>query len=231
MTETNQKPPVLIFLTALALVCAVIVFAAKFGKKPPTEQPRDPELPPYKEPAALLPTIPDTQPAAGSLSKVIIDQDKSIIINLSSSKHVQPPFQLSADPEAAGGQCIEVPPKAGKSPGLVKLQFENLHKGRYSLYLRAFWGSDGEKACSNSIFLNLNNSGDIKIQDSTWGSWHWVSFNPRGKANDYVILEKGLQTLVFHNREDGVKFDQIFLTPWFEDEYDRRIPTGIEGTD
>jgi len=30
------------------------------------------------------------------------------------------------------------------------------------------------------------------------------------------------------NREDGIKFDQIFITPWREDEFDRRVPQGIE---
>ncbi|MBN1257684.1 MAG: hypothetical protein JXA52_08265 [Planctomycetes bacterium] len=138
---------------------------------------------------------------------------------------ISKPFVSVDDPTAAGGKAIEIPSKSGKNlSGRVSLDFELPAKGCYTLWARTFWGIDGQRGCSNSIAVQIDESTPVVIQDATYEFWHWVQYRQRGG----IEIPAGKHTINLINREDGIRIDQVFLTPWYEDEFDRRVPQGVE---
>ncbi len=151
-------------------------------------------------------------------------EDPTLVIHAGEARKIVAPFVLCEDAAAAGGKAIEVPPKAGEEPGAVEIPFTIKQEGMYSIWLRAYWGADGEGACSNSVGLTIDRVDTATIEDATYETWHWVAYQ-RGEG---VTLSAGEHLLLFTNREDGIRFDQVFITPWYEDEMDRRTPQGVE---
>jgi hypothetical protein len=138
---------------------------------------------------------------------------------------MEAPFELLRDESAAGGVAVTVPPKAGAKPGALLVPFTLPTAGAYSIWVRTFWSTDGDGACSDSINVVLDSGAlTCMLQDGSYEVWHWLPLR-RAQA---IQLTAGEHTLLFTNREDGIKFDQIFITPWNEDESARRIPQGIE---
>ena len=141
---------------------------------------------------------------------------------------VSPPFVLLADPTAAGGQSVTVPPGAGTALGAVRLDFTVPTAGDYQLWLRCFWGTDHDDACSNSVAVILDGGRPVTIEDGTYRVWHWLPVAFAADRRAPLALTAGPHALLLQNREDGVKFDQVFLAPWTADEFARRVPQGLE---
>lgn len=85
--------------------------------------------------------------------------------------------------------------------------------GTYYLWARTFWAN----GCGNSIGISVNGGPPITLgEDGTYDKWHWVG----GRAR--VNLKLGENIFKIHNRETGVRVDQVFLSQ------DRvYIPAGI----
>jgi hypothetical protein len=129
--------------------------------------------------------------------------------------------------KASGGKCIAVPWGANKEckekktepVGSVELTFEVPEDGTYFIYPRVWWMGEG-KGCSNSFWMTLNGGKRISITDATPDAWHWIKLKPLevgGPKYRPFKLKKGKHTLVFLNREDGTKLDQVYITDDAED--------------
>ncbi len=171
--------------------------------------------------------LPNESPITGDVLEIESAEtveDPTLVLHTQLATVMEPPFSRCEDPDAAGGAAIEVPPKAGKAPGAVEIPFTIKQEGMYSIWIRAYWSTDGKRACSNSVTLAIDDLPPLKIEDATYGVWHWVAYRRRkGTA-----LSHGSHLLRFTNREDGIRLDQVFITPWNDDEMERRIPQGIE---
>ena len=176
---------------------------------------------------ALHEVLPRESPIPSDVPEVELaetGEDPTLVLHAQRATVMKPPFSRCEDSDAAEGVAVEVPPKAGEEPGALEIPFSIQREGVYSIWLRAYWGTDGERACSNSVRLAIDNLPPARIEDATYEVWHWVAYK-RGKS---ISLSRGSHRLRFMNREDGIRFDQIFITPWYEDEMERRIPQGIE---
>lgn len=151
----------------------------------------------------------------------------SLVLQLSAAA-IKSPFVLRQDPTASQGASLEVPPKAGKAPGEVRLDFVLPQSGRYSLFLRCYWGTDLEDGCSNSVGVRLDDGPWREVEDAVYRRWHWLPCHLGPAKGAPVELAEGPHRLSLRSREDGIKIDQLFVTPWHDDEFDRRIPEGIE---
>jgi hypothetical protein len=167
--------------------------------------------------------LPSAKPRAVTTAPRTL-ADGSLVLHLAAAEEVTPPWTVSKVEDAAAGTAVEVPPGAGKGMGTVRLAFTAPRAGRYVLWLRAFWGLDGEAGCSNSVAVLLNGASPVTVQDGTYGRWHWVPYW-RGEAVD---LRAGGNTLSIQSREDGLRLDQVLFAPWHEEEMDRRVPQGVE---
>lgn len=202
-------------------------------------RPGEPAVPPTSltAPAPATPSgtgpvvapAPGPAPAAQAMAPVRVNDDGSLVLHLKAAVRVDPPFAREEDPSAAEGAAIAVPPKAGKAPGGVELRFHLPAAGVYSIWMRAFWGTDGEDACSNSLLFQLDDGRPVVVQDATYRVWHWVPVRFQGGEHPGAVeLAAGPHRVLLQNREDGIKLDQVFVAPWFKDEFQRRIPQGIE---
>jgi len=200
-------------LSVVVLACFLLVWLA-----PPTRHTSGEST--DETPRTLSPISAQTP----RVNIVETKEDPTLVIHAVEARKIVAPFVLCEDAGAAGGKAIEVPPKAGKEPGAVEIPFTIKQEGMYSIWLRAYWGTDGEGACSNSVGLTVDGLDTATIEDATYETWHWVAYR-RGKG---LRLSAGLHLLLFRNREDGIRFDQVFITPWYEDEMDRRTPQGVE---
>ncbi len=161
--------------------------------------------------------------ATGSVPRV--QADGTAIFHLKDAKRIAPPFERVADSTAADGTAIVVPAHAGRTPGELECSLHLPVGGVFALWIRAWWGD----SCGNSIWLQINDEPPVIVQDATYKTWHWVLVRfPGQKPADAVELKAGRHRLVLRNREEGIKLDQVFLTPWHADAFQRRIPQGIE---
>ena len=138
------------------------------------------------------------------------------------------PFVRVQEATAVGGTAIAVPPKAGKAPGGLDLTFRLQKAGVYTFWFRAYWGTDGEEACSNSVFVRIDDASPVIVQDATYRAWHWVVVRLPGNRQGTLELAAGTHKIHLTNREDGILLDQILITPWHPDELRRRVPEGVE---
>lgn len=164
------------------------------------------------------------EPQAATKDVPTDESVSAIVIHAAQADVIEPPFVLVEDATAADGQALAAPPKAGDAPGAAHVAFQIPRDGVYSIWVRVFWGTDGETACSNSLSVQLDGDAPVDLQDGTYESWHWLPL----RRSAGIPLTAGAHALLFRNREDGIKFDQIFITPWHEDELARRVPQGIE---
>lgn len=125
--------------------------------------------------------------------------------------------------EGASGDYLEIPEDAGNPPKLMAgkaiYTVELPTDGAYTLWCRVWW--EGE--CSNSFNISVDEQPPFLFgEDATYKVWHWVKY-PVARTTPPLNLTKGKHRIVFHNREDGVRLDQIVLTT------DKRfVPVGIE---
>lgn len=166
--------------------------------------------------------------AAGPTVRPAVQHDGSLLLHVRDAGEVQAPFALAHDEEAAEGVCLEVPPGAEDKPGLAQLSFVVEKPGVYSVFIRAYWSTDGEKACSNSVTCALDDLAPVAVEDATYESWHWVPAKFGVAREGAVELAAGTHHLRFFKREKAIRIDQVFLTPWFADEFERRVPQGNE---
>ena len=141
-----------------------------------------------------------------------------------SAKILEPPaVRLSTGCEGASGAFVEIPEGAGNPParneGKAVYEIEISETGSYWLWARVWWNGE----CSNSFTVTIDDKTPFLFgEDATYRTWHWVKY-PVSRMAKPVSLEKGRHTVVFANREDGVRVDQILLSS------DRRfVPSGIE---
>jgi len=125
--------------------------------------------------------------------------------------------------EGASGTYLEIPEGAGNPPkvtaGKAVFSFEVPEDGQFTLWCRVWW--EGE--CSNSFTVTVDDQpGFLFGENATYKVWHWVKY-PVSRTTAPIRLTKGRHTLTFHNREDGVRLDQVLLSA------DRRfVPVDIE---
>jgi hypothetical protein len=104
----------------------------------------------------------------------------------------------------SGRGYIDIPWDQNKTKGIGKATYRVNAKtaGTYYLWARTFWAN----GCGNSVGISVN-GGSEKIlgEDGTYDKWHWVGGTAR------VALKAGVNNIVLHNRETGVRVDQIFL--------------------
>lgn len=116
--------------------------------------------------------------------------------------------------QASGRKYLDIPQR--KSPaedevavrtGKATYVFEVDTDGEYVLWCRVWWTDE----CSNSFSVRLDGGPPFTIgQDASFGNWHWVGTAPGLKQ---LRLASGSHALDILEREDGVKLDQILLTP------------------
>ncbi len=124
---------------------------------------------------------------------------------------------------ASGGRYLEIPEDAGNPPklnkGYARFEVEVAADGDYTLWARVYW--EGE--CSNSFTVQVDELAPFLFgENATYKVWHWVRY-PVSRMVRPLHLKAGKHTITFHNREDGVRLDQVLLTP------NRRfVPVDIE---
>ena len=125
----------------------------------------------------------------------------------------------------ASGVYLEIPEGAGNPPklaaGKAVYTVEVPEDGSFTLWCRVWW--EGE--CSNSFSVSIDGQPPFLFgEDATYKAWHWVRY-PVSRTSAPVKLANGKHALTFHNREDGVRLDQVLLSA------DKRfVPVEIEPT-
>ncbi len=132
-----------------------------------------------------------------------------------------PPEGAKPVPGASGDAYIEIPAGSGNPPevnaGKAVFEIEIPAAGFYTLWARVYWDDE----CSNSLSVQIDDGPRFLFgQTATYKTWHWVRSPPRLAV---MNLEPGRRRITFHNREDGVRIDQILLT-----RNRRLIPVDIE---
>ena len=135
----------------------------------------------------------------------------------------QVPAGSAFAPGASAGRYLEIPEKAGNPPklekGFASYTFDLPEEGEYILWARVWW--EGE--CSNSFTVQFDDQAPFCFgEDATYRTWHWVKY-PVSRMTPPLRLKPGKHALVFHNREDGVRLDQVLLSP-----NKRFVPVDIE---
>ena len=134
-----------------------------------------------------------------------------------------PPEGIQAVEGASGGAYLAIPQGVGNPPevitGKAVYPIKVPADGNYTLWLRAWW----DDSCGNSVTIQINDSAPFPMEDTTYKIWHWVRSPPRLPQ---LKLQAGEAVLVIHNREDGIRIDQILLTT-----NRRYIPVEIENAD
>mgnify|MGYP001472022611 CR=1 FL=1 len=134
-----------------------------------------------------------------------------------------PAVVVSNGVEGASGAYVEIPEGAGNPPkvqaGKVSFSFNTPADASYTLWARVWW--EGE--CSNSFTVGIDDQPAFLFgENATYKAWHWVKY-PVSRTAAPIKLAKGRHTLTFHNREDGVRLDQVLLSA------DKRfVPVDIE---
>jgi len=127
--------------------------------------------------------------------------------------------------KASGGKCAYVPKgvndlakseegqKKGIEPkGKLTLKFSVPKEGKYCIYSRTYWTG----GCSNSFTMVLDNHKPLELTDGTYYVWHWVTLRSEDPgellSSRAFTLTQGEHTLVFANREDDTRLDQVYIT-------------------
>lgn len=122
----------------------------------------------------------------------------------------KPPQGVDAVPGASSNAYLAIVQGAGNPPkvttGKAVYKIAVPAKGVYTLWIRAYW----DDSCGNSLGVQIGDTKEFMVEDTTYKTWHWVKSPPRLQQ---LALEPGEITLTIKNREDGVRWDQILLTP------------------
>ncbi len=134
-----------------------------------------------------------------------------------------PPEGIETVEGASGEAYLAIPQGVGNPPevnaGKAVYPIKVPVDGTYTLWLRAWW----DDSCGNSVSIQVNDSPLFPIEDTTYKTWHWVRSPPRLPQ---LKLKAGDAVLVIHNREDGIRIDQILLI-----NNRRYIPVDIESAE
>ena len=181
----------------------------------------DPSAP---SPAALAPRL---LPAENQPARIILEAETGavepamIVEDFQPVNHPQLGLQT-----ASGGKCVAVPRDANKADkkhpkGQVTLQFTVPKDGTYYIFPRVWWTG----GCGNSFGMALDGGPALTVTDGDYDRWHWIkllSDDPSATTPRPFTLKKGQHALVFTNREDASRLDQVYIT---DDPKD--APTGI----
>ncbi len=147
-----------------------------------------------------------------------------ICVEAEAAERLEAPMAVQSNGVAgAAGAYLEIPEGAGNPPkveaGKAAFTFDVPEDGAFTLWCRVWW--EGE--CSNSFTVSADGQPAFLFgEDATYKTWHWVKY-PVSRTVAPLKLAKGRHTLTFHNREDGVRLDQILLSA------DKRfVPVDIE---
>ncbi|MFA6816156.1 MAG: hypothetical protein WCS73_07675, partial [Lentisphaeria bacterium] len=146
------------------------------------------------------------------------------ILNPSEAKESTPPFGKHPDSQAAEKEAFMIPDGKGTPPenqqpdmkyGGIHYSFTLKEPVKIKVWLRVKW--DG--SCGNTLNIRMDQEQhSVTIgNDSTYHVWHWID------APKTWDLTKGEHQIYILNREDGIAFDQIFMTS--DPNY---FPQGIE---
>lgn len=135
-------------------------------------------------------------------------------------KAADPPAGIEPVAGASKDEYLAVPQGAGNPPevlgGKAEFEVEIPADGLYTMWIRAWW----DDSCGNSVGVQIGDLAEFMIEDTTYKTWHWVRSPPRLSQ---LRLSAGSVRITLHNREDGIRIDQILLTT------NRRfVPVGIE---
>lgn len=199
----------------------------------PGTVPARPSLPP--QPAAAASAVAVVSNAAASSTSPALSEPPparetahGVLLHAAAATNIQPPFVVGSDPTAAAGVGVAVPPGAGTAVGYLGLPFSVGKAGPYTIWIRALWGTDGEDACSNSIYVQPAGAPRVLVQDATYRHWHWVRARFPASREGWVQLAAGPQNLRLESREDGIQIDQIYIVPWYSSEMECYVPQDIE---
>jgi hypothetical protein len=148
--------------------------------------------------------------------KICVEAESSLSLEL-------PMIVATNGVPGASGAYLEIPEGAGNPPklmaGKASFSVDVPDDGLFTLWCRVWW--EGE--CSNSFTVMADDQpGFLFGEDATYKVWHWVKY-PVSRTVVPIKLDKGKHTLTFHNREDGVRLDQVLLSS------DKRfVPVDIE---
>lgn len=122
----------------------------------------------------------------------------------------QPPEDGEFVTGASGDAYLEIPAGSGNPPevnaGKAVYELDIRNSGFYYMWARVYW----ENECSNSVYAQINDGPRFVFgQTGNYKAWHWVRSPPRLSV---LNLERGRHRLTLHNREDGIRVDQILLT-------------------
>ncbi len=147
-----------------------------------------------------------------------------LCVEAETAQLLEPPMALTSNGVAgASGAYLEIPEGAGNPPkldaGKACFTVDIPADAAYTLWCRVWW--EGE--CSNSFRVGVDDQPAFLLgEDATYKSWHWVKY-PVSRTTPPLRLTQGKHTLTFHNREDGVRLDQVLLSA------DKRfVPVDIE---
>lgn len=99
----------------------------------------------------------------------------------------------------------------------IRMRAQNDHYGNDSIHVQF---SDSVDAANSPIYrigsIGANSSAQVVLQETDGGTvsgWGWADQGWNGLGPDIYFATSGLQTLRIQQREDGVLFDQVVLSP------------------
>ncbi|MBN1807683.1 MAG: hypothetical protein JW909_01345 [Planctomycetes bacterium] len=170
-------------------------------------------------------------PAAGGGLSVELPEnpDKTELNPKTRTSGGEPAFWKDVDAGKYVGQALY-------PNGAIRVPFEVLKAGDYSVWFRAYW----LHGCANSVYFMIDPRKDPVDADGngeyddeivpvsldgagTYKVWHWVRY---GREGDVFHLDAGRHEIVIYNREDGVRLDQVLFAELAGG--NQYYPTGVE---
>ena len=109
---------------------------------------------------------------------------------------------ISPANDASGNRVLAVAPGKGKGEGIATYRLEGLGAVPHTVWIRVLW----EDGCGNSIGLVAGDRRMI-VTDELYAKWHWLS------ASRQLTPTAGKLEFALHSLEDGIKIDQIVVSP------------------
>ena len=132
----------------------------------------------------------------------------TVVVNAGKAASVTPPFRLHQNASAVEGVAMVLPEGAGgRRMGAAIFDVAVPADGEYCAWVRARW-RDG---CGNSLGIRIGPNEVTLGQDAIYRNWHWVRAG--GHRPKRFRLTQGTHSVAMIEREDGIAFDQVLLTP------------------